>query len=156
MSNNDYYNEEVLLIDSTTESASIDKVIDKINNLAGEINYFGNEGVGQIMNFVSNAESIVNRQKTNFEGVGENAEKMIDNINYKFSNWPVQAAIIAGIIGAIIIVLLIIFLVVYTVYVCISWIKLPDEETLTNNLKKKQMTKQSKGSNYGYIENIER
>uniref|UniRef100_A0A0K0E8E2 t-SNARE coiled-coil homology domain-containing protein n=2 Tax=Strongyloides stercoralis TaxID=6248 RepID=A0A0K0E8E2_STRER len=156
MNNNDYYNDKVLLIESTTESASIDRVIDKINNLAGEVNYFGNEGVNQIMDFVSNAESIVNKQMTNFEGVGESAGKMIDTVNHRFSNWPVQAAIIAGIIGAIIIILLIIFFVVYTIYVFVSWIKLPNEESLSNDVNKKQSTKQNKRSNYGYIENIER
>uniref|UniRef100_A0A0N5BL37 PIR protein n=1 Tax=Strongyloides papillosus TaxID=174720 RepID=A0A0N5BL37_STREA len=154
MNDNDYYNNQLLTLETTTENASIDKVIDKINNLAGEINYFGNEGVGQIMDFVSNAESIVNKQKTNFEGVGENAEKMIDTVNYTFANWPVQAAIIAGIIGAIIVILLIIFLVIYTIYVFVSWIKLPNEEILSDNMKKKQKMKQSKGSNYGYIESI--
>uniref|UniRef100_A0A0N4ZA41 CX domain-containing protein n=1 Tax=Parastrongyloides trichosuri TaxID=131310 RepID=A0A0N4ZA41_PARTI len=143
-------------VETTTEEASIDAVIENINSIAGEVNYLGNEGVNQIMDIVSNVESIVNQQKTNFEGVGKDAEEMIDVVTNKFTNWPVQAAIIVGIIGIIIIVLLILLLVIYTVYIFVSWLKLPSEKTVLEGSIKKERVKRSKEDGYGFIENNER
>uniref|UniRef100_A0AC35TTS2 Syndecan domain-containing protein n=1 Tax=Rhabditophanes sp. KR3021 TaxID=114890 RepID=A0AC35TTS2_9BILA len=136
------YNFEAAPPPPTTYTPSVDRVIDKISHFAGEINYLGNEGTKLVDGIVDSAEKVINNQISNFNDIGDNADKIGNTATTKFDGWPVTPAIVAGIVTAIIAILLIIFFVIYVFHLCVSWRQLRRAE---KNLSKE----------YGYITSSE-